>query len=589
LQISGWGILLARLTGRRPTAGPDIGAAAAIAMRHRLIVLRLVLMGVIALLLGTVGGWVWAAPWWIVYAAVQGLLAWLDREGPRKGYGAIYLVSFASFTLAGAPTWHMWTALGPLGVAAATMFLCGMLAQLVVSSLGARRLFVASAAPLFGYLLFVPMMALANSDLIGAGAIFVCALVLIIYILALWRGQHGVLTALAASQAAAEEASRAKSEFLATISHEIRTPMNAVLGASDLLSRSALSPADREHVDTIRDAGLVLTQLLNDVLDLSKIEAGKLQVEATMVALGPFMGRCASVWRPRAGDAGLRLEVRSESVAAWQAEFDPLRTGQILFNLLSNAIKFTPEGVVTLEAEVTEHGEGRGELRLTVADTGIGIAPEALARLFTPFEQADGSITRRFGGTGLGLAIGQKLATMMGGRIEAQSTEGVGSRFSLILPCALAPVEPAAPAAAPVVFPDEGPQLTLRILLAEDNPANQRIVEHFLRPLGATLTIVGDGQAAIEALAEAEFDVVLMDVQMPVLDGLEATRRIRAEPGPNRDVPIVALTANVLDSQKQACMAAGMSGHIPKPIDARALLGAVLNLGLAHRARSSAA
>ena len=588
MQISGWGILLARLTGRRPTAAPEVGAAAAMAMRHRLAILRLVLMGVIALLLGTVGGWVWAAPWWIAYAAVQGLLTWLDHHGSRKGYGGVYLGSFASFTLAGAPTWHMWTSLGPLGVAAATMFLCGMLAQLVVSSLGARRLFLASAGPLFGYLIFVPMLALAGSDPVGAGAIFVCALVLIIYIVALWRGQYGVLTALAASQAAAEEASRAKSEFLATISHEIRTPMNAVLGASDLLSRSTLSPVDREHVDTIRDAGVVLTQLLNDVLDLSKIEAGKLQVEMTSVELGPFLRRCASVWRPRAADSGLRLEIKSEGVAAWQAEFDPLRTGQILFNLLSNAIKFTPEGVVTLEAEVTDHGEGRGELRLTVADTGIGISPEALTRLFTPFEQADGSITRRFGGTGLGLAIGQKLATMMGGRIEAESTEGVGSRFSLLLPCALTPAG-LAPAIEPVETAEEGPQLILRILLAEDNPANQRIVEHFLRPIGGTLSIVGDGQAALDALADSEFDVVLMDVQMPVLDGLEATRRLRAAPGPNRDVPILALTANVLDSQKQACIEAGMSGHVPKPIDARVLLGAVLNLGLAHRARSNAA
>jgi CheY-like chemotaxis protein len=176
---------------------------------------------------------------------------------------------------------------------------------------------------------------------------------------------------------------------------------------------------------------------------------------------------------------------------------------------------------------------------------------------------------------------------MMGGRIEAQSTEGVGSRFSLTLPCALAPAASAAPVAEPAEISDEGPQLILRILLAEDNPANQRIVEHFLRPIGATLVIVGDGQAAINALAEAEFDVVLMDVQMPVLDGLEATRRIRAEPGPNRDVPILALTANVLDAQKQACIAAGMSGHVAKPIDARALLGAVLNLGLARRARST--
>jgi len=576
------GALSAPASGKA-NASPSMGTVAALALRRRLLALRLVLMGVFAVLLGTVGGWAWAAPWWLSYFGLQIWLAALDRGAARKSYTPVYIGSFASFAVAGLPTWHMWTQLGSLGSAAATMFLCGMLAQLVVGSLGARRLFLASAAPLFGYLIFVPTLAMAAEPTL-AFAFLLCSLALVVYLSALWRGQHDVLAALAASQAAAEAASRAKTEFLATISHEIRTPMNAVLGASDLLSRSELDPVDREHVETIRDAGLVLTQLLNDVLDLSKIEAGKLQVEPMTVELASLVRRCANVWRPLAADAGLSLEVQIDPAARRMIEIDPLRTGQILFNLLSNAIKFTPAGAVTLSAEMTTLEDGTGELRLAVADTGIGIAPAALGRLFTPFEQADGSITRRFGGTGLGLAIGQKLAAMMGGRIEAESTEGEGSRFLLVLPCGL-PATEANPQPETVERPDDEPEQGLRVLLAEDNPANQRIVEHFMRPIGAVLTIVGDGLEAVERAQLEVFDIVLMDMQMPIMDGLEATRRIRASSGPNADAPILALTANAMENHRHACAEAGMSGHIAKPIDARLLLTTVLSLGLARRER----
>jgi signal transduction histidine kinase len=576
---------------------PDIGPEAVVAMRRRMLGLRLVLMGIIAVLLGTVGGWPYAAPWLAAYSAMQALLTFVDMRSDRFGYGPIYVGSFLSFLLVGAPTWHLWTQVGPVGVAAATMFLCGMLAQLVASSLGARKLFVAQATPLVGYLIIVPTLATGRTDPVMAAALAACSLTFLVYLGALWRGQQGVLQALAESQAAAEAASRAKTEFLATISHEIRTPMNAVLGASDLLARGELLPEQREHVQVLRDAGLVLTQVLNDVLDLAKIEAGKLQVEPSKVDIGRLLRRCAAVWRPRAEDAGLRLDIEVEALNRRFVEIDSLRTGQILFNLLSNAIKFTPAGVVQVTATLTETGEGEGEggvrraeLTLTVTDTGIGMSPRVMARLFAPFEQADGSITRRFGGSGLGLAIGQKLAGLMGGRIAAESQEGRGSTFTLTLPCALcepdAPRLDAGPREAPT---KDAPLDGLRVLLAEDNAANQRIIEHFLRPIGAELTIVTDGQQAVERLAVELFDVVLMDLQMPVMDGLEATRRIRAGSGPNRSIPILALTANVMDSAKQACTEAGMTGHIAKPIDARLLLSAVLSVGLVRTAEPVAA
>ena len=557
----------------------DLGAAVSLRVRSTLI--RIGITAVIGALLWEMTGWTAAPVWWVGYAALQLILTRIPQQGVERDRARVYGLSFAAYVVAGLPAWHLWTHAGDLGIAAATMYLAGMLVQLIVSSLGARRLFWASAAPIIAYLILIPPFAFGTERLVEGLAVSACAVLLVGYMAVVWFGQQRAIDAIRAArreavnlQRAAEAASQAKTDFLASMSHELRTPMNAVLGAADLLGRTQLTDEQREHVDMLANGGSILMQVLNDVLDLAKIEAGKLDIDPANVDIHDFVRRCAALWAPRAHDKGLAFLMAIVPGAPQFLVVDTTRTGQIIFNLISNALKFTEHGEVSLSLSAEETGPGQCDLVLSVADTGIGMPPEVVSRLFTAFEQADGSISRRFGGTGLGLSISQKLAAMMGGAITAVSEEGRGSTFTLRLPCAIGEaLEVAEPAAN--ADPD-APRASARILVAEDNPSNQRVIELFLRPIGADVTIVGDGRQALEALALESFDLVLMDMQMPVMDGLEATRRLRASGGPNADVPVLALTANVMASHRQACAEAGMNGHIAKPIDARLLLSAVI-------------
>jgi signal transduction histidine kinase/CheY-like chemotaxis protein len=551
----------------------QIGVLAAIEIRSRSTVVRTASMGFIALLIGLVGHWPYAGWWWLAYAATQVLFVQLARRTATLGFTPIYATSFVTFAIAGAPCWHLWTHVGMLGASAASMFLSGMLALLIASSLGARRLLVASATPLFGYMFAIPIFYFGPEHPAQMAGGVGCPLVLATYLSVVWRSQQQVLRAVEASRRTAEAATRAKSEFLAVMSHEIRTPLNAVLGCAELLRRTPLSGEQRRLLDVLSQGGAVLTQVINDVLDFSKIEAGRLSIEPAPLDVAELARRTAEFWRPRIEDAGLQLKVSIDAAAGQQVMADATRIEQILFNLVSNAVKFTERGAITLEARVASASDGGLDLEFSVTDTGIGMSAEVQSRLFTAFEQADGSISRRFGGTGLGLAISQKLAAMMGGAITVRSAEGVGSTFRLSLWAPPAPfeaqeatIEEPQPTAAPA---------RLRILVAEDNPANRMIIEHFLRPLDAEVTIVNDGGEAVAVCAQQPFDVVLMDVQMPVIDGMEATRRIRAGAGPNANAPILALTADAFEAQREACTRAGMTGHVTKPIDSRALLTSI--------------
>ena len=375
---------------------------------------------------------------------------------------------------------------------------------------------------------------------------------------------------LAVARDAADAANVLKSQFLANMSHEIRTPLNGVLAMAEVMSMGELADVQRERLDVVRQSGDLLLAVLNDVLDLSKIEAGKLSLlaedfdlEATFAAVGQNFAVLAAK-----KDLVFQIKITPAAVGGWRGDPDRLR--QILGNLLSNAVKFTHVGHVSAVFDATPQG-----LSLTVADTGIGIPPEKHVTLFNKFVQADNSATRRFGGTGLGLAICRELTQMMGGTIAVESQEGKGSVFRVDLPLARAevivpqPVEP-----TETVSGDEG---ALRLLAAEDNPTNQQVLAAVMGSLGIAVDIVGDGREALEAWRDGSYDLILMDIQMPVMDGMEAARAIReieAEGG-RRKTPILALTANALNHQVEEYLAAGMDGHVAKPIEISKLYDAI--------------
>ena len=377
------------------------------------------------------------------------------------------------------------------------------------------------------------------------------------------RAQHGEL--------AAESANAAKSTFLATMSHEIRTPLNGVLGMAQAMASDKLSERQRDRLSVVHQSGEALLAILNDVLDLSKIEAGKLELETLEFELADVARGAYSAFTALANKKGLSFALDIEH-ARGRYLGDPTRLRQILYNLISNALKFTEQGEIRVKA--VRHGD---VLEICVTDTGVGIAPESLGKLFTKFDQLDSSTTRRFGGTGLGLSISRELATLMSGDIDVESELGRGSRFILRLPLPFVGAEKVVAAPLGAAARASLASMTLRVLAAEDNAVNRLVLKTLLHQLGVDPTVVVNGAEAVEAWATGDWDVILMDIQMPVLDGQGATAQIRDREGQTgrRRTPIVALTANAMSHQVAQYLACGMDGFVSKPIQAADLFAAL--------------
>jgi signal transduction histidine kinase/ActR/RegA family two-component response regulator len=395
---------------------------------------------------------------------------------------------------------------------------------------------------------------------------------------ALMRLRDAQERTLQAAQAKAEEATRAKSEFLANMSHEIRTPLNAITGMAHLIRRSGVTPQQADRLEKIDHASQHLLALINEILDLSKIEAGKFTLEEADVRIGAIVANVVSMLFERAQVKKIKLVVDTQEIP-YSLLGDPTRIQQALLNYVTNAVKFTESGTVTLRTRIDTETADSVLLRFEVVDTGIGISSENLGKLFTAFEQADNSTTRKYGGTGLGLTITQKIAELMGGSAGAESVPGVGSTFwftallkkgtAIVAPVAVASINISANLILKQQFAGT------RILLVEDDLMNQEIALDLLTSTGLDVDVAEDGGIAVEKAAQTDYALILMDMQMPTMDGVTATGLIRASASGQR-VPIIAMTANAFAEDKARCFAAGMNDFIPKPFDPDVLFATIV-------------
>lgn len=405
----------------------------------------------------------------------------------------------------------------------------------------------------------------ARQDAIRLGA--AAAVATLLLLAALWHSLR-----LRQARRAAEEVSASKSDFLATVSHEIRTPMSGVIGLAGMLTDTALTGKQAELVASIGQCARSLLEIVDDILDLSRVEAGRLDLERVPFSPRDPLRDVLRVLNVRAAEKGIELRSEVEDDLPGRVLGDPLRVRQVLFNLIGNALKFTERGSVTIRAGVDRRIGSRVEIWHEVRDTGKGIAPHSLKALFEPYWQGSRSTAREHGGFGLGLPISKRLVEAMGGSITVTSKPGSGSTFWFVLPFEVdaspPPPEPHAELAGVLC-----PPRPLRVLVAEDNSVNQRVTRHLLEKLGHEVHIAANGVEAVEAWREREFDAVLMDCQMPEMDGFEATHRIRALEAENgvRRTPIIAMTANAMAGDREACLAAGMEDHLAKPFNLQAL------------------
>lgn len=611
-------------------ATPDAWVGA-VHQRRKALLQRLGMAAASALVFSPVIGWELSIAWVIGYFLVQALDLWVfapingrraDRlRGPRAVAGDAILFLNASYF--GSLSIPLWLIGGPMAGICATLLLSAGAIYSMINAPRSTRVLVLTAAPQFLYLGSVPVF----MAMFGASTAFVTAAavgvgVFITYCLSTWQRMNEARVAETAARLEAErkrlDAERimaSRSAFLAAIGHDLRTPISAILTGSAELERGAPESASRAQARLISDAGFMMKALLDDLLDHAKLETGHMTVDSVDFDLRDLLNQTLRLWRGPARAKGLKLRVEGAASVPAAVRGDPMRLRQVLNNLISNAMKFTAEGAITIRLQSWSEEPGGHAVLIEVADTGPGMTPDQLARLFTPFDQTAEGVSARHGGTGLGLAISRQFAELMGGRLTARSRPGEGARFTLALrleraQTAAAPVQaldqqsrdavaralstPAAPGihAATPELPVETPppptngadgaeseaedeERPMRVLVVDDHDINRRAIQLILQPLGCDIATAADGMSALKICDAEAFDLIFMDVRMPELDGRETTRRIRAGGGPNAHAPVIAVTADTSPEDIAACTAAGMTYFVPKPITPQMLLGAI--------------
>jgi signal transduction histidine kinase/CheY-like chemotaxis protein len=552
---------------------------------------RVVTLGPVALLAGWNLGWRVAGLWTLLALATEAWTWAVTRTvsaGGRPGRleKSLYLASALVKTAiwAGLPVLLWNSGMEALRIGAVVL-LCGQLIHAIsYTSRFTVLLAVNASFPLLA--LFALPMLTHRFDQVRLVTL-TCGLgMMALYWVNGVRTSRRTAHAMQAAERAAVEANAAKSAFLAMMSHELRTPMTGVLGMAQALRTTPLSAEQQAQVGMLIRAGDGLMAILNDILDVSKIEAGRLELETTAFDLIELAAQAEALWRDAAEAKGLELSLEIAPDTPRWLSGDPTRIRQVMLNLLSNALKFTEAGEVRLALRALDGAPAdRGRVEISVSDTGIGMTPDQVGRLFTAFSQADVSTARRFGGTGLGLSICRQLAEMMGGGVSVDSAPGQGSTFRLTLdlPLAEAPAEGGAAGEEAVGL--EG----VSILVAEDNPINQAVARAILEAVGARIDTADNGAVALERLSGGGYDLVLMDVHMPVMDGIEALVRIRAGEAGDPALPVIALTADAMSGETQRLLAQGFDDVQPKPIQPMALVGAILEACARAEARRAAA
>jgi len=533
-------------------------------------VARLTATGMVAALLGFYIGRSALIAWVIANAVCEFSLLYLERSyRPDWGRGIVRFMRIAPPS-AFAMVWSFMAAYcvinGPMAMRyAAMLILFGMVVEGVRYAMNSLAAMLALTVWPFLMLAALPLLA-KHFVLVDRLAAFMILLGLVGYVADAVRTMRASVKAREEAEAKALEASRAKSAFLAMMSHELRTPMNGVLGLVHALRGTRLDKRQSEYLEMIEESGHGLMTILNDILDLSKIEAGKLTLEVAPFDIRKLTLQTRAIWSESARLKGLDLILEIDPAAPVWVLGDAARVRQILMNLVSNALKFTETGRVVIHLEAAD----AGGVVLAVSDTGVGISADQISRLFTPFGQVDPSIARRYGGTGLGLSICRQLATLMDGEVQVSSEAGVGSTFTVRLPLKATAAPAMETARAPTPYLEGA-----RVLVVDDNAVNQKVACAILEAVGAVVAVADDGHMALARLRIEDFEVVLMDVHMPGMDGVEAVRRIRAGEAGRSDIPVVALTADAMAGDAERLMAQGFDDAHPKPIQPAGLLATV--------------